>query len=105
MRKVSVNEHLTHVFSVLAARPGALLRRAQESEKMSDIDNWVSGAEEIEIDQCHAITVDQDVVRLEVSVDQRGWSAFETRGYSIDHTADDIGQIGPSGCDNVLRFA
>ncbi|MDF2761164.1 MAG: hypothetical protein K0S99_3799 [Thermomicrobiales bacterium] len=51
MRKVSVNEHLTHVFSVVTTRPGALMRRTQESEKMRDIDYWVSGAEEIEIDQ------------------------------------------------------
>src|SRR5215207_4933440 len=70
--EVFVNEHLTNVFGFSAARPSALLGLAQEGEEMSDVDNRVGRAVEIEIDQCDAIAVDQDVIRFEVAMDQRG---------------------------------
>ncbi len=69
MRKVFVNESLTDVFGIFAARPGALLGLVEEGEEMSDVDYRVGGAEEIEINESDSIAVDQDVLRLEVAVD------------------------------------
>src|SRR5215207_5981380 len=100
--EVFVDEYLTNVFGFCAARPRALQGLAQEGEEMSDVDYRVGRAIEIEIDQCDAIAVDQNVIRLEVAMDQRGRSALETRGHRLYNDANLAGQIGSSRCDGRL---
>ena len=99
---VFVNEYLTDIYGFYAERPRALLGLAQEGEEMSDVDYRVSRAVEIEIDQCDAIAVDQDVIRFEIAMDQRGRSALETQGDGRHNAASLVGQIGPSGREKPL---
>ena len=96
MPEVFVYEYLTNIFGFCAARPRALLGLAQKGEEMSDVDYRVGRAVEIEIDQCDAIAVDQDVIRFEVAMDQRGRSALETQGDGLHNAANLVGQIGSS---------
>lgn len=104
MREVFVNEYLTNVLSCLAERPGALFGLVQECQEMGDVDYRIGDGEEIKIDETDPIAGDQDVVRFEVTMNQRRWSALQTKRHSLHYAAYFTGQIGASGGEKILRF-
>ena len=104
MREVLIDEHLSHIFGIFSARPGALLRPTEEAEKVSDVSDWVGVPEEIEVDESDMIAVDEDMVGLEVTMDQGGRSTFQAHGYRLHHSGHLVDQVGPSGNKKCLRL-
>jgi hypothetical protein len=70
MREVFVDEDLPDVRECITARPGPIPGLAKECKEMSDVDDWVGGGGEIEIDESDAIAVDQHVLWFEIAMDK-----------------------------------
>ena len=74
---------------------------AQEGYQVGDVDDRIGTAEQIEIEQRDAITVDEDMVRFEIAVDQRGRRPGQPGDHRLHHGRDVIGQVRPRGREEL----